>query len=160
MTASRARGSQRVLSRKLLSLMLVMGLYMVSFGMALALLPLYVVDELGGGGWQLGLAFTGNRLHYAAEPWFRSDQYDLKLQVVGLSTGYDRVIVRPDTDHGRPITVFYLRDNVVIAADVGNRPADFAAAKKMVSAGTPIDLDLLADSDVPLRTLVPVARPG
>ncbi|MFE9327595.1 NAD(P)/FAD-dependent oxidoreductase [Nocardia sp. NPDC052278] len=97
---------------------------------------------------------SGTRRRYEAPPWFWSDQYDLKLQVVGLSGGHDRAIVRRGSSDSRAITVFYLRRNVLIAADVVNRPADFAAARKLVSVGAVVDPDLLADSTVPVRSLV------
>ncbi|WP_245672239.1 NAD(P)/FAD-dependent oxidoreductase [Nocardia anaemiae] len=103
-------------------------------------------------------AITMNRGPADAPPWFWSDQYDLKLQTVGLSTGYHRTVVRADAENDRAITVFYLRDGVVVAADVVNRPADFAAAKKLVSANAVVDPVLLADTSIPLRTLVSATR--
>lgn len=103
-------------------------------------------------------AITMDRRPADAPPWFWSDQYDFKLQTVGLSTGYHRAVVRADAANDRAITVFYLRDGVVVAADVVNRPADFAAAKKLVSAAAVVDPVLLADTSVPLRTLVSATR--
>ncbi|MGY1940955.1 NAD(P)/FAD-dependent oxidoreductase [Nocardia gipuzkoensis] len=103
-------------------------------------------------------AIAMNRRPADAPPWFWSNQYDLQLQTVGMSTGYHRAVVRADAENDRAITVFYLRDGVVVAADVVNRPADFAAAKKLVSANAVVDPVLLADTSIPLRTLVSAAR--
>ncbi len=86
-------------------------------------------------------------------PWFWSDQYDLKLQTVGLSRGHDEVAVRGDMA-GRSFTAFYLRAGVLIATDSVNRPADFMVARKLVAAGLHIDAAALADADAPLKRLV------
>lgn len=86
-------------------------------------------------------------------PWFWSDQYDLKLQTVGLSRGHDEVAMRGDPA-ARAFTAFYLRGGVLIAADSVNRPADFMLARKLVAAGLRIDAAALADSDTPLKQLI------
>jgi len=103
---------------------------------------------------------TGSTRPYDATPWFWSDQYDLKLQMAGLAVAYDDLVVRGDPDDGRELTVLYLRGQVVIAADAVNRPADFAAARRLIAAGTPVDVDVLRDSDVPLRSLATTATKG
>jgi 3-phenylpropionate/trans-cinnamate dioxygenase ferredoxin reductase subunit len=54
-------------------------------------------------------------------PWFWSDQYDLKLQMVGLSRGHEEVVIRGSME-ARAFTVFYMRGGAVIAADAVNRP--------------------------------------
>jgi 3-phenylpropionate/trans-cinnamate dioxygenase ferredoxin reductase subunit len=101
---------------------------------------------------------TGTWRRYESPPWFWSDQYDLKLQVVGLTAGHDNVVVRCEGNDSRSIAVFYLRDDVIVAAEAVNRPADFAAAKKLVSVGAVIDPNLLADATIPLRNLAPGTR--
>jgi 3-phenylpropionate/trans-cinnamate dioxygenase ferredoxin reductase subunit len=103
---------------------------------------------------------TGSPRPYDATPWFWSDQYDLKLQTAGLAAAYDDLVVRDDPADGRRLTVLYLRGHVVIAADTVNRPADFAAARKLIAAGRPVDLDVLRDSGVPLRSLVATVAKG
>jgi len=103
---------------------------------------------------------TGSPRPYDAIPWFWSDQYDLKLQTAGLATAYDDFVVRGDPDDGRLLTVLYLRGHVVIAADTVNRPADFAAARKLIAAGKPVDLDVLRDPEVPLRSLLATVTRG
>ena len=88
---------------------------------------------------------------YDAVPWFWSDQYDVKLQTVGLSAGHDEVVVRGSADTGRSFTVFYLKDGEVRAADVVNCPRDFMVAKKLVAARARISSDRLRDQSTPLK---------
>ena len=90
---------------------------------------------------------------YHPVPWFWSDQYDLKLQMVGLSDGYDGFVLR-GAMQTRAFTAFYLRNGAIIAADVVNRPAEFMVAKRLVAARASIDADRLADEAVPLRELL------
>ncbi|MGH8560809.1 MAG: NAD(P)/FAD-dependent oxidoreductase, partial [Nevskiales bacterium] len=91
---------------------------------------------------------------YRAVPWFWSDQYDLKLQMVGLSAGFDQFVLRGDPATQRSFAAFYLRDGHLIAADTVSRPQDFMFAKKLVAARTRLDPAQLADESVALKTLV------
>jgi 3-phenylpropionate/trans-cinnamate dioxygenase ferredoxin reductase component len=86
-------------------------------------------------------------------PWFWSEQYDLKLQMVGLSRGHDQVVMRGDVA-SRAFTAFYLHDGMVIAADAVNRPADFMVARKLVAAGARLGAKQLADPATELKSLV------
>ncbi|MCB1664015.1 MAG: pyridine nucleotide-disulfide oxidoreductase, partial [Pseudomonadales bacterium] len=52
---------------------------------------------------------------YHALPWFWSDQYDLKLQIAGLSQGHDEVVIRGNIESSRSFAVFYLKQGFVIA---------------------------------------------
>ncbi|NUR00989.1 MAG: FAD-dependent oxidoreductase [Streptomyces sp.] len=83
-----------------------------------------------------------------ATPWFWSEQYDLKLQMVGLSAGHDRCITRGGT--GTAMSAFYLTGDRIVAADVISRPADFATARQLVTSGRPVDPERLADNEIPL----------
>jgi 3-phenylpropionate/trans-cinnamate dioxygenase ferredoxin reductase subunit len=94
----------------------------------------------------------GKREPYAAIPWFWSDQYGLKLQMVGLSTGYQQCVTRGSVE-GKEFSAFYLKDRRVIAADVMGRPAEFMAARKLVSSRAEVDVSLLGDTAVPLTRL-------
>ena len=85
-------------------------------------------------------------------PWFWSDQYDLKLQMVGLSRGHDQVVIRGDLA-SRAFTAFYLHDGTVIAADSVNRPADFMTARKLVAAGARVGATQLADPATDLKSM-------
>jgi len=93
---------------------------------------------------------------YNVVPWFWSDQYDLKLQMVGLSKGFDKMVVRGDFN-SRAFAAFYLKDGRMIAADTVGRPQDFMFAKKLVAARAAVDAAQLADEAVPLKNLVPAA---
>jgi 3-phenylpropionate/trans-cinnamate dioxygenase ferredoxin reductase subunit len=93
---------------------------------------------------------------YNVVPWFWSDQYDLKLQMVGLSKGFDQMVVRGDFN-SRAFAAFYLKDGRMIAADTVGRPQDFMFAKKLVAVRAAVDAAQLADEAVPLKNLVPAA---
>jgi len=80
----------------------------------------------------------GAELHYSQVPWFWSDQYDLKLQIAGLSAGYDQTIVRGDPAE-RKFACLYLRDGVLIAADAINAPREFMQAKSLIAERAAID---------------------
>ncbi|HUP90792.1 MAG TPA: FAD-dependent oxidoreductase [Solimonas sp.] len=97
----------------------------------------------------------GRETPYRAVPWFWSDQYDIKLQMVGLSAGFDRMVLRGDPATQRNFAVFYLKDGHLIAADTVGRPQEFMLAKKLVALRTRLDPAQLADELVPLKTLVP-----
>ena len=95
----------------------------------------------------------GKALEYSQLPWFWSDQYDLKLQIAGLSEGYDEVVVRGEPA-SRSFSCLYLRDGVLIACDAINAPRDFVQSKALISARQRIRPERLADSRVPLKDLV------
>ena len=97
-------------------------------------------------------AMTGAPEPYHAVPWFWSNQYDLKLQTVGLSTNHDRVVVRGEPAT-RSFSVIYLRDGRVIALDCVNRVKDYVHGRQLVVGGVIADPARLADADVPLNTL-------
>lgn len=80
----------------------------------------------------LAANFCGKAAEHAAVPWFWSDQYDLKLQMVGLSEGYDQLVLRGSVE-SESFIAFYLREGVVIAADSVNRPQEFMVAKRLVA---------------------------
>ncbi len=95
---------------------------------------------------------AGVDAHYDAVPWFWSNQYDLKLQTVGLSTGFDDAVVRGDTAGGS-FSVVYLRDGRVIALDCVNMIKDYVQGRRLVVEGAMPDRVRLADVDVPLKEL-------
>lgn len=96
----------------------------------------------------------GKTQPYDALPWFWSDQYDLKLQMAGLSQGYDAVVTRGDRDGSRSFAAFYLKQGALIAVDAVNKPAEFMAGKKLISERKKIDQARLADTSVPMRELI------
>lgn len=94
----------------------------------------------------------GGEQRYAELPWFWSDQYDVKLQMIGLSAAHDEAVVRGDMD-ARAFIVFYLRDGVLIAADAINSTREFMVCRKLVPRLARIDARRLADPDTPLQDL-------
>jgi len=94
----------------------------------------------------------GTEAHYSDVPWFWSDQYDLKLQIAGLSQGYDRTVLRGDPVGAR-FSCAYLRDGVLIAVDAINAPRDFMQSKPLIANAVRCDPAALADPDVALRDL-------
>ena len=97
---------------------------------------------------------AGETVSYGATPWFWSNQYDLKLQTVGLSTGHDQVVMRGDPAT-RSFAVLYLKDGVLIALDCVNAVKDYAQGRKLVEAAARIAPAQLADPAVPLKDLLP-----
>ena len=85
-------------------------------------------------------------------PWFWSDQYDLKLQIAGLSTGYDQTVVRGDPDTGK-FALYYLAQGELLAVDAINSPRDFMTGKKWIAERKRPDPAKLADPEVDLKTL-------
>ena len=97
-------------------------------------------------------AICGRPVPAATPPWFWSDQCKLRLQMVGISQEYDEQVMRGDPS-ASAFALFYLKDGVIIAVDVVNRPADFMIAKRLVAARKTIPAALLADLQQPLKEL-------
>jgi 3-phenylpropionate/trans-cinnamate dioxygenase ferredoxin reductase component len=95
----------------------------------------------------------GDPQPYHAVPWFWSNQYDLKLQTVGLSSGFDESVTRGDPAV-RSFSVVYLKQGRVIALDCVNAIKDYVQGKALVVAGAQIDPSRLADSTVPLKEML------
>ena len=98
------------------------------------------------------MTFLGERLPYTATPWFWSDQYQLKLQIAGLSRGYDQVVIR-GTPTEAPFSVFYLRSGQLIAVEAVNSPKEFMIGKKLISARTSVQAERLAEVEFDLSTI-------
>jgi len=99
-------------------------------------------------------ALTGVEEAYGAVPWFWSNQYDLKLQSVGLSTGHDLALLRGDPAT-RSFSVVYLKGGRVVALDCVNKTRDYVQGRALVVASARVEPALLADITVDLKTLVP-----
>jgi 3-phenylpropionate/trans-cinnamate dioxygenase ferredoxin reductase subunit len=95
---------------------------------------------------------VGHDAPYDAIPWFWSNQYDLKLQTVGLSAGHDEAILRGDPAV-RSFSVIYLKDGRVTALDCINAVKDYVQGRKLILAGGVYDKARLADSSVPLKDI-------
>lgn len=90
---------------------------------------------------------------YAQVPWFWSDQYDVKLQMVGISTGYDSLVLRGVLED-RSFSVFYYAEQRVIAVDSINRPAEHMAARKLIAAGGRIAKEQVLDAAIDLKSII------
>lgn len=95
---------------------------------------------------------TGHGANYVPKPWFWSDQYDVKLQIAGLSTGFDRVIKR-QTD-AKSLSLWYFARGRLIAADAMNDPRGYMIAKRLIEAGQTPDIELLYDPATDLKSLL------
>ena len=96
----------------------------------------------------------GNLKPYSALPWFWSDQYDLKLQIAGLSQGYTDVVIRGDIKESRSFAAFYLQDGKLLAVDAVNRPQEFMLGKRLILEGKQLAAEQLADESLSLKTLL------
>ena len=96
----------------------------------------------------------GTPAAYHAVPWFWSNQYDLKLQTVGLSIGHDTALLRGDPAT-RSFSVVYLKQGRVIALDCVNATKDYVQGRKLVEAQATPDPVRLADAGTPLKELLP-----
>jgi 3-phenylpropionate/trans-cinnamate dioxygenase ferredoxin reductase subunit len=99
----------------------------------------------------------GEELHYAQVPWFWSDQYDLKLQIAGLSQDYDEVVIRGSVER-KSFACLYLSAGRLIAIDAINRPKDFIQSKALIANHARIDPSLLAKADTELKDMAPRAE--
>jgi 3-phenylpropionate/trans-cinnamate dioxygenase ferredoxin reductase subunit len=97
-------------------------------------------------------SILGDPQPYKATPWFWSNQYDLKLQTVGLSSGHDATVLRGDPAT-RSFSVLYLKAGKLIAVDAVNAMKDYVQARKLVEEGAVIAPDDLADASRPLKEL-------
>jgi 3-phenylpropionate/trans-cinnamate dioxygenase ferredoxin reductase subunit len=94
----------------------------------------------------------GQDVSYNQVPWFWSDQYDLKLQIAGLSEDYDDVVIRGNPAE-RSFSCLYLRDNRLIAVDAINAPRDFVQSKQLIADRTEVTAEKLADPATPLKEM-------
>lgn len=97
---------------------------------------------------------SGNRNPYQQVPWFWSDQYDLKLQIAGISQNHDHRIVRGFPEEEK-FAVFYLKNNRLIAVDAINSPQEFTIGKKLIVSKAKIAFELIKKRDFNLKELIP-----
>ncbi|GFE48968.1 pyridine nucleotide-disulfide oxidoreductase [Roseobacter cerasinus] len=89
---------------------------------------------------------------YAAKPWFWSDQYDVKLQIAGLNTGYTDVVARLGA--GQTASFWYYAGDALLAVDAMNDPRAYMIGKRLVEAGKSADPTLVADVQADLKPLL------
>ncbi len=90
-------------------------------------------------------AICGKNPVYDAIPWFWSDQYDIKLQMVGLSEGYDQVVVRKELDKDNCFSAWYFKKDTLLAVDAVNNAKAYVYGTKFIKEGQKLDLAKLAD---------------
>ncbi len=113
-------------------------------------LRLESVDNAFEQGTTVALNLLGTQTPHDKVPWFWSDQFDLKLIIIGVGYGYDTAVLRgsPAT---RSFSVCYLRNGELVALDSVNTPKDQMAARKLIAAHARPNLDKLSDPSVPLK---------
>ncbi|AIO34449.1 FAD-dependent pyridine nucleotide-disulfide oxidoreductase [Burkholderia cenocepacia] len=99
---------------------------------------------------------TGEPEPYKAVPWFWSNQYDLRMQTVGLSSGHDQAIVR-GSPHKRSFSVVYLKNQRVVALDCVNAIKDYVQGRALVQDRMVVDPAQLADPSITLKELAQTA---
>lgn len=101
---------------------------------------------------------AGGRIPYRMVPWFWSDQGEVKLQMAGLSAGYDQIVTRGSVEDEK-FSFIYYRNGQVIAADCINNPVDFMAVKTMLAKGLNVPVDKVADGGTPLKKMMAELTP-
>jgi 3-phenylpropionate/trans-cinnamate dioxygenase ferredoxin reductase subunit len=86
-------------------------------------------------------------------PWFWSNQYDLRLQTVGLTAGHDEIVLRGDPA-ARSFSLVYLRNGQVIALDCVNATKDYVQGRALILSRAQIPRTALADAAVPLKEMM------
>lgn len=89
---------------------------------------------------------------YVPKPWFWSDQYDCKLQIAGLNTGYDQIVTRKG--EGSSVSFWYYREGKLLALDAMNDPRAYMVGKRLIEAGKSPDPQAIADPETVLKTLL------
>ena len=97
---------------------------------------------------------NGKAAPYNSLPWFWSDQFDLKLQIAGLSEGYDDIIIRGDNETSRSFAAFYFKGDKLLAVDAVNSPREFMMTKMALTKGQSLDKAILADIDAELKSAI------
>jgi len=99
-------------------------------------------------------SLCGKPKPYHALPWFWSDQYNIKLQIAGLSEGFDKVVVRGDMVNSRSFAAFYMKGGKILAVDAINKPQEFMWGKKLILGKTKVDEAKLADESIHMKQLL------
>lgn len=95
----------------------------------------------------------GAEKDYVPQPWFWSDQYDVKLQIAGLNTGYDRVVARAGDKPGAA-SFWYFAGAQLLAVDAANDPRAYMIGKRLIDAGKTVPIDIVADPASDLKALM------
>jgi len=106
-----------------------------------------------------GAAVAGEKKPYDSAPWFWSDQFDLKLQMTGITAGYDTEVIRGDVAAGE-FSVFYFKGDKWLGTDTVNQPANHIASRRLLDAGYALSKAEAGDEGLALKELVKAARKG
>ena len=115
-----------------------------------AAIRLESVQNAGDQGAIAAKSILGVAASYESVPWFWSNQFDLRLQTIGLSMGHDQTVLRGNPA-ARSFSVIYLREGRVIALDCVNAPRDYVQGRKLVTDRLAVDPDKLKDAGIPLK---------
>ena len=99
----------------------------------------------------LALNIMGGNLEYRAKPWFWSDQFDVKLQIAGLNSGFNDVVTRGANSS---ISFWYYKDTELLAVDAMNDPRAYMIGKRLIEAGRSPGKDLVKDTSADLKSLL------
>ena len=99
----------------------------------------------------VALNILGKKVEYIAKPWFWSDQYDIKLQIAGLNSGYDNIVVRMV---GVARSHWYYRGDTLLAVDAMNAPRDYMVAKRLIESHKTADKGKVIEPETDLKTLL------
>lgn len=94
----------------------------------------------------------GANKDYVAKPWFWSDQYDIKLQIAGLNTGYDSVVTRKG--EGNSVSFWYYLGDALLAVDAMNAPRDYMIGKRLIEGGKSPSQAAIADPETDMKALM------
>jgi len=93
----------------------------------------------------------GDQRDYIAKPWFWSDQYNTKLQIAGLNTGYDNIVTRAA---GESLSFWYFKGDVLLAVDALNDPRSYMMGKRLIEMGKSPEKSAIACPDTNLKSLL------
>ncbi len=94
----------------------------------------------------------GGSKDYVAKPWFWSDQYDVKLQIAGLNSGYDQVVTR--AGEGGSVSFWYYRGSELLAVDAMNAPRDYMIGKRLIEGGKSPTPEQIANPETDMKLLM------
>jgi len=100
------------------------------------------------------LHINGTEKPYKSLPWFWSDQFDLKLQIAGLSQGYDDMVIRGDNESSRSFAAFYFAGDKLLAVDAVNAPREFMMTKMVLNKGQTLDKTVLGNPESDLKSAI------
>ncbi|WP_372832987.1 NAD(P)/FAD-dependent oxidoreductase [Puniceibacterium confluentis] len=100
---------------------------------------------------------SGANTPYAAKPWFWSDQFDVKLQIAGLNTGYDTIVTRRDAAAepvGGTVSYWYYQGETLLALDAMNDPRAYMVGKRLIEMGKSPAPAIISDTGTDLKALL------